>query len=263
MIAYGMWRLDTLINTLKQIEDARSVLPLVPMATLSQLLGVGTCTRDRAFLGCQYKHSSATHSTGHTKRVNSVVFSPDGNTIASGSSDNTVRLWDAKTGTLKDILTGHTLGFNSVAFSPDGNTLASGSWDKTVRLWDAKTGALKNTITGHTGTVNSVAFSPDGNTLAAGSRVRIRLWDTKTGTLKNELIGHTARVSSVAFSPDGNTLASGNDDGTVLLWDLAPAEPEPESLAADVNNDGSVNIQDLVAVAAAFGETGESLQRCQ
>ena len=84
------------------------------------------------------------------------------------------------------------------------------------------------------------------------------MWDTKTGTLKNELIGHTARVSSVAFSPDGNTLASGNDDGTVLLWDLAPAEPEPPRFAADVNNDGSVNIQDLVAVAGSFGETGES-----
>ena len=187
-----------------------------------------------------------------------VAFSPDGNIIAIGIAD-TVQFWDVHTGTLKNTLTGHTDTVWSVAFSPDGNTLATGSgWDDPViRLWDVHTGTLKNTLTGHTDTVWSVAFSPNGNTLASSSAgYIIRLWDVDTGTLKYTLTGHTGRVNSVAFSPDGNTLATGSLDGTVLLWDIAPAEPP--RLAADVNADGTVNIQDLVQVAAAFGETGEN-----
>jgi len=73
---------------------------------------------------------------GHSDSVNSVAFSPDGATVASGSGDTTVRLWDAASGALTATLEGHSSIVHSVAFSPDGATVASGSWDKTVRLWD-------------------------------------------------------------------------------------------------------------------------------
>ena len=79
--------------------------------------------------------------TGHTDWVTSVAFSPNGLTVASGSVDETVRLWDAVTGAHKATLTGHTGWVTSVAFSPNGLTVASGSEDETVRLWDAVTGA--------------------------------------------------------------------------------------------------------------------------
>ena len=159
--------------------------------------------------------------TGHTGWVISVAFSPDGNTIVSGSRDDTIRLWDANTGRLIRTLTGHTGSVLSVAFSSDGNIIASGSGDATIRLWDANTGRHIRTLTGHTQFVYSVAFSPDGNTIASGSLdATIRLWDANTGRHIRTIKGHTDSVYSVAFSPDGQTIVSGGDDDTAIrLWD--------------------------------------------
>ena len=118
--------------------------------------------------------------TGHTGAVFSVAFSPDGKTLASGSADHTIRLWDVATGSpIGQPLTGHTGTVLSVAFSPDGKILASGSVDDTIRLWDMFTGRpIGEPLTGHTRSVTSVAFSPDGRILASGSHDgTIRLWD--------------------------------------------------------------------------------------
>ena len=193
--------------------------------------------------------------TGHTGLVRSVSFSPDGMTLASldGWSDNTVRLWDISTGASTTIFTVGQIGVWSVSFSPDGRTLASGRDNGIVRLWDVATATHTATLTGHTGSVLDVLFGWDGTTVVSVSRDHtMRLWDVSTGAVKSTLSSHTGFIESVSFSPDGLTLASGSFDGTVLLWDLTP---EPPRLVADVNSDGSVNIQDLVAVAAAFGET--------
>ena len=166
--------------------------------------------------------------TGHTHDVSSVAFSADERTLASGSHDNTVKLWHVSDQKLRATLKGHTDFVTSVAFSPDGRTLASGSWDNTIRLWDVATGKSTKTLNEHTDRVLTVAFSPDGRTLASGSDDQtIRLWDVETGQQRDTLLGHTSGVTAVAFSPDRRTLASaGGWDNTLKLWDLSPA-PTP------------------------------------
>ena len=171
---------------------------------------------------------------GHEDRVYSVAFSPDGNTLVSGSGDNTVRLWNAMTGEpISEPLMGHKDGVYSVVFSPDRNTLISGSDDKTVRLWDITTGAaIGKPLTGHENTIYSVAFGLDGNTLASGSADKtVRLWDATTGaTIGKPLTGHEDIVNSVAFSSDRKILASGSADNTVRLWDATTGKPIGERL---------------------------------
>ena len=161
---------------------------------------------------------------GHTDRVNSVAFSPDGRTIASASNDETIHLWDATTGNHKQTLIEHTRDINDVAFSPDGRIIAGGSDDDNIYLWDATTGRLLQTLEEHTNTVNSVAFSSDGRTIASASNDdTVCLWDATTGDHK-WTIEHTKDINDVAFSPDGRIIAGGSDDDNIYLWDATTGE---------------------------------------
>ena len=164
-----------------------------------------------------------------------VVFSPDGTKLASGSLEQVIKVWDVETrrvtGTWEVPRDSNPYPYRvniPVAFSPDGTRLASGFQDGTVRLWEVASQTEIATLEGHADRVVSVSFSPDGATLASAGGQNdptVRLWDMATQAQVAMLRGHTGEVRSVAFSsPDGATLASGSSDRTVKLWDVATRE---------------------------------------
>jgi WD40 repeat protein len=189
--------------------------------------------------------------TGHTSGVNSVSFSPDGRTLASGSGDDTVKLWSVSERKEIATLKGHSWDVLSVSFSPDGSVLASGSEDGTVKLWSVSErkeiatfkgkgrpekpeervasipdmeAALRALLSGHsehTGRVCLVSFSPYGSMLASGSwDGTVKLWSVSER--KEIATFNTGIVLSVSFSPDGRVFASGRSyGGIVKLWSVS------------------------------------------
>ena len=251
----------------------------------------------RPYIGMSYTDDGDIRGylTGHTNNVNTLSFKLGSSTLASGSDDDTIRIWDLTWDAWKNkpvrTLRGHRNNVESVAWSPDGTLLASGSRDRTVRLWNPDNGANTAILRGHTNTVNSVAWSPDGTLLASASRDdTIRIWDpTDTDAALHVLEGHTGNVNTLAFHPTEALLASGSSDDTIRLWDTTTgvhkatlkghtgsvntiAWSSDGSLlvsggndstirlwepltAVDITGDGSVTYLDIIEVGENYGKT--------
>lgn len=155
--------------------------------------------------------------SGHSDVVKSVAISPDGQLLASGSYDQTIKLWSLRTGELLRTFCGHTHRVTCIAISPDAQILASGSYDRTIKLWSLETCELLYTLTGHTDKVRDIAFSPNGLTLIS-SAIEVKLWAVRTGKLLRNLTEQSTSARLVTFSPDGQTCVIGSLDGTIEVW---------------------------------------------
>jgi WD40 repeat protein len=162
-----------------------------------------------------------------------VAFRPDGQRLATASSDGTVRQWDPSTGDEAEApYDRHTGEVAAVAYSPDGSLVASAGTDRTVRVWRAAGRGDVSVLHGHSGPVVRLAFAPGGRRLASLSLTwvfsrgedAVRVWDIAPHGSRTVLRGHTQSVYPVAFSPDGRVIATGSWDATVMLWDAASGE---------------------------------------
>ncbi|KAI4519739.1 WD40 repeat-like protein [Schizophyllum commune Loenen D] len=182
--------------------------------------------------GKQVGDDLRSHSPGHC--VYSVALSPDGQHVASGSYDCTIRVWDVREAKKRtDTAVEHTSAITSISCSSDGKYIVSGSQDKTVQLWDAQMGyPVGEPMMGHDAVVNCVSFSPDNTRVASASNdMTVRVWDVQARLpVSVELCGHVSSVYCVAFSPDGTCLVSGSADRTLRIWDLATGKQLGDAL---------------------------------
>ncbi|NEU83746.1 CHAT domain-containing protein [Nostoc sp. UIC 10630] len=190
----------------KQLKNAI----VQPDAALKQTV---TVTLQQAVYGVQERN----RLIGHQSYINVATFSPDGEIIASGSSDDTIKLWSREGKLLKTVNTDLS-GIISISFSPDSKLFVSGSFNSVIRLWSRDGQLLKNFPQKHAYRVSAISFSPDGQMIASGSRDKtVKLW-SRDGQLIKTLSGHNKSVMGVSFSPNGQMIASIGSDETIKLW---------------------------------------------
>ena len=199
---------------------------------------------------------------GHSEQVNAVAYSADGEWIASGSDDDTLKVWYANGELLQTVpVDGEIDGagdaavrsrVTSIAFHPEGETIATAHSNGQVSLWAIKpdTSSQVNSspvslqqnisqrvvpqqvISAHSDWVTSVAYAPDGERLATSSRDgRISIWTAEGTLLKTLMSGHQGWVNTVNWHPDGQQLASGGEDGKIKVWDTESGDLVWEAVA--------------------------------
>jgi WD40 repeat protein len=172
---------------------------------------------------------------GHSERVNTANFSPDGKRIVTASDDRTAKVWNAETGDELTILEGHSESIIAANFSPDGKRIVTVSGDRTARIWNAETGDELTILEGHNDWVSAANFSSDGKRIVTASGDRTaRIWNAETGDELTILEGHSERVNTANFSPDGKRIVTASDDRTARIWN---AETGDEFTILEGHND--------------------------
>lgn len=208
---------ETFFSSNQQLEALLSGLRVAQKVSSHQWYGEVPVQVAIALQQAVYGIRERNRLEGHTDWVAGVDVSPDGQTIASASTDRTIKLWKSD-GTLLRTLKGHTDGVLEASFSPDSRTLVSASLDKTIRLWDVATGNLIRTIQNNTW-ISSVSFSPNGQWVVAACPDKIiKLWSVDGKPLRT-FLGHADKVMDAQFNSTGSQILSVSEDGTARLWD--------------------------------------------
>ncbi|MHC4860268.1 MAG: protein kinase domain-containing protein, partial [Planctomycetota bacterium] len=152
--------------------------------------------------------------------VSALDVEPQGRFVLAAIEES-LFLYDLRSGERRFRLEGHTGTVKSLSMSPDGKNAVSGSADRTLRLWGLAAGECVRTLQGHRGEVSAVALLPDSRHVLSGSDDRtLRLWDASSGRCLRTIEGHTDEILAVAVSPDGRSALSGGADRTLRYWDL-------------------------------------------
>lgn len=157
------------------------------------------------------------------RTLNTVAFSPSGDTLCAAGNFRAVMVWDvAHQYRRRHLRAGRrTTVINAMAYSCDGSLLAAAYGDRRIRIWAPTTGALVRTVPTSPGLARALVFLPGGTILAGGVERTVQLIDVDTGDVVASFAGHAATVTALAVSPDGVALASADREGVVLRWELS------------------------------------------
>lgn len=164
--------------------------------------------------------SSDTTLEGHSGVILSLDFSNNGNLLASGSIDNTMRLWQMTNKVLLRTMQDHPFPVHAIEFSADGNYLVTGSTDGLIRIWNVSDGRLLSTLRGHGGYITDIDISPDSKRIASSSDdFTVRIWRFQDGRLLRIIDEGMTKINDISYSPNGIYLAWAEEIGIVRIWD--------------------------------------------